>query len=371
MNQLYYLDNAASTPLCPKARDTLFALHDEHYANPSSGHSAGREARGMVEVFRERAARILGWDPGGVIFTSCATESNNLLLKARPYQRIIIGSTEHGSIYMPSMRLQQAGVTVDTIRVGKDGLIDLEHLGELLREPADLVSVMAANNETGAGRSICGVARLVKEWQPGTLFHTDAAQAVSPHTWPVDTKDIDFITLSSHKFHGPKGVGMLLAPPEFQFLPLLEGGGQEEGRRSGTTPLPIIGSMVAGLEESMANRGDDFNKRCNMFWDRLREIPSVEISGVRDEGAYWIANAGFSGIRGDALARALESRGVMVSMGSACSGQGKKKSRVLDAMKVDGKKGHIRISLNYLQTTEHLSAAADIIHDVYKTYALG
>ncbi len=370
MSRELYFDNAGSTPLLPEALERFGELAQIAYANSSSGHAVGKRAKGELEALRRTLGMCVGVPPEGVVFTAGATESNNTVLRRFAQSRVLLSATEHPSVYETALVLRERGVKVELLPVSREGSVDPAVLREHLKQPADLVSIMTVNNETGVRNPIELLAQVVRDHGGGALFHTDTAQSVSPAMWPQELEGIDFLTLSAHKFHGPKGVGALLMPKPRKFAPLLTGGGQEGGLRSGTSPVPLIGAMVCALERTLEGRGAAFTQRCDLFWETLlARTPGLSFTTTAP-GAPWIKNFAFLGLRGDAFARALEGEGLHVSTGSACAGQKGGLSRVLKAMGCDPQRGHIRMSLSHLLSLNDLERALKIVPETYERYAL-
>jgi cysteine desulfurase len=369
MNPTLYFDCAASSPVAEEALLTYMELSRTCHGNPSSIHGEGLKSRGKLESYRFEIASMLGIDPSETIFTSGATEANNTVFNGVKAKRIIISKIEHPSVREATLALANRGVKIESVNVLKNGRVDLDHFKKLLAQPVDLVSIMLVNNETGMRQPVEEAAELLKTTYPESVFHSDAVQGVSKDIWFKDLTNIDFFTLSAHKFHGPKGVGILMAKKELQ--PLLYGGGQEMGVRSGTEAVASIGALCVALKLSLVGRDSQFQERCSRFYSLLKStIPKIKLNGDIEHKVPWIFNISFPDIRGAALGRALEQAGMMVSTSSACASGGKGISKILKEMGCTKERGHIRFSLSHFIDDETLKRGVDIISNVYGQYSL-
>jgi cysteine desulfurase len=362
-----YLDHNATTPLLPAVWEAMRPFLTETYGNPASAHWAGRRARQALEDARERTASLLGADADEVVFTSGATEANNLAifgLAGKLPGHILTTPIEHPSVAEPVGRLEQRGFAVDRLPVSREGVIQLEALAELLRPDTRLVCVMRANHETGALQPI---AELTHYLAGRAAVHCDAAQAVG--RVPVDFHGLGATTLSlsAHKFHGPKGVGVLLVRRGRKLWPLTLGGHQQHGRRPGTEPVALAVGLAAALElaiwEAEARRARVLELR-RRFLERLHELAApVVLNGPVASGVPHTVNVSFPGCRADALLMNLDLAGVACSTGSACSSGSLLPSPVLQAMGVADEVLHaaMRFSLSpFLAETEVDEAARRI-----------
>jgi cysteine desulfurase len=359
-----YLDNNATTPLLPAVLEAMRPFLTEAYGNPASAHWAGRRARQALEDARERTAALLGAYLDEVIFTSGATEANNLALfglAGDPPAHLITSAIEHPSVVEPIQRLSARGFTVDRLRVDRTGIACPEDLPRLLRPATRLVTVMLANNETGA---VQPVAKLMKSLQGRLHFHCDATQAVG--RWPVHFHDLGVTTLSlsAHKFHGPKGVGALLVRRQTPVTQQLWGGHQQQGRRPGTEAVALVVGLATALE--LAHQESAIRRtrvlRCRQcFLERLHELAApVVLNGPADGGIPHTLNLSFPGCRAEALLVNLDLAGVACSTGSACSSGSLLPSPVLRAMGVaeDVLHSAMRFSLSSLLTEGDVEEAA-------------
>jgi cysteine desulfurase len=359
-----YLDNNATTPLLPAVWEAMRPFLTETYGNPASAHWAGRRARQALEDARERTAAILGAEPDEVLFTSGATEANNLALfgLAEPGSGHLISSPiEHPSATEPIERLGQRGFTVDKLPVDQAGSVRAEALPGLLRSDTRLVSVMYANNETGA---IQPVAELAAQLPPGIAFHCDAAQAAGKLPLDFHTLGVTTLALSAHKFHGPKGVGVLLVHRHAKLAPQLFGGHQQRGRRPGTEPVALVVGFAQALElaqQEQRSRWERVLHLRDIFLEALQTTATpVVLNGPAEGGLPHTLNLSFPGCRADSLLMNLDLAGVACSTGSACSSGSLLPSPVLQAMGVSEPVLHsaMRFSLSALLTEAEVTEAA-------------
>jgi cysteine desulfurase len=353
---MIYLDNAATTRVRPEVRAAMEPFLDGDYGNPSSLHAAGRRARRALEDARETVAGVLGGDPKEVVFTSGATESNTLAISGaaealRPRgDHLVTTAIEHPSVLEAFARLEKQGWKVTRVGVDAEGLVDPARIAAALTPKTVLVSVMTVNNEVGSVQPIAALRKAA----PGVVFHSDAAQAVGK--LPVNVRDVDLLTFSAHKIHGPKGVGGLWIRKGTPLAPQFVGGGQEFERRAGTENVAGAVGLAAALKLAAPGRMEALR-------DRLRAgLGGAPIAGR----APHILNVCFEGVDGEALILALDAAGVCISSGSACASGGTKPSHVLTAMGLppDVVKSSVRFSLSALTTDEDIDAALRIVPGV-------
>jgi len=367
-----YLDYQATTPCDPRVVEKMLPFFTEAFGNAHSvTHSFGWAAEEAVELAREQIAELIGAEAKEIIFTSGATESNNLAIKglARVYgekkNHVITVATEHKCVLEAAKSLEQKGFTVTILGVGSDGLIDLDQLSAAITEQTLLVSVMAVNNEIGVIQPLAEIGALCKS--RNVFFHSDGAQALGKIPLDVEALNLDLLSLSSHKIYGPKGVGALYIRrrPRVHLAPEMDGGGQERGLRSGTLPTPLIvgfgeACRIAGLE--MEEEG----KRLRSLRDRLFQgiagrLEGVGLNGHRDRRIAGNLNLSFAWTEGDQLLRGLTD--VAVSTGSACSAATLEPSYVLRALGLNSELAHasLRIGLGRFTTAEEVDFAIDAI----------
>ncbi len=316
-----YLDNAATTPLLPQVRDFLCKVL-EVYGNPSSPHVVGEEARELLEVARENIASLLNVRPAEIVFNSCATEGNNTILKSvapKGKGNVVISSIEHKSVSMVAQELKKEGIEVREVLVRKSGVIDLEHLEKLIDYDTLLVSVMSVSNEFGTVQPVGEIAKICIEKE--VPFHTDAVQAIGKVD--LSLEGVSYATFSGHKFHAPKGAGFLFVKAGLHLKPLLVGGGQERGLRSGTENLHGILAMAKALELIYENFEENVD-RIRRLRDRFEGLLEERIEGVRFVGrnasrSPFISAVIFPRSNGWELVKRLSDLNVLCSSGSACS----------------------------------------------------
>lgn len=357
---MIYFDNAATTAVCDEAAQAALRMMTKCYGNPSSGHAPGREAARQLKSARETVAKALGAAKSEeVVFTSCGSESDNWAIlcgaeKMRHRGRHIISSeVEHDAVRKSLDRLEAGGWEITRLHPEKDGSISAEAVRAALRPDTVLVSLMAVNNETGAITDIAGIAKMLKAEKSPALLHTDAVQAFMKIPFSAKTLGADMISVSGHKIHAPKGVGALYVRSGLTLPPLINGGGQEDGRRSGTEAMPQICAFAQAAEaarrampsalESMAAIREYIVHRVT------QSIPGCLAIGG---GAAHILCLSLPGYRSEVIMNLLDSRGICVSRGSACK-KGKR-SHVLTAMGLDSRviDGSIRVSFSRYNTME-------------------
>ncbi len=372
-NRPIYLDHHATTPLDPRVLAAMRPWWEENFANPHSvEHAMGRAAEEAVEEARAHVAELLGADAREIIFTSGATESNNIAIKGAARfagtggpVRIITLATEHKCVLESVRDLAAEGFEPVILPVGSDGLLDLDVLRAALETPTLLVSVMAVNNETGVVQDLAAIGAVVKE--AGALFHTDAAQAAG--RIPLDMEEIraDLLSLSGHKMYGPKGVGALYLRrrPRVRLAPLFSGGGQERGLRSGTLPAPLLvgigeAARIAAAE-GMLDAGRIAGQRQRLLDGLKAAIPGLRINGTMEARVAGNLNLTFPGVEAQALLAALPE--LCLSTGSACSSAEIAPSYVLGAMGIPDSEARttLRIGLGRFTSPAEMDHAAALI----------
>jgi cysteine desulfurase len=361
---LIYLDNNATTPLLPAVWEAMRPHLTDVYGNPASAHQAGRRARRALEDAREQVAALLDAHADEVVFTSGATEANNLALfglSGAPPAHLVASPVEHPSVSEPLRRLAAAGSDVEWLPVDAEGRVSAGAFAERLRDDTRLVSVQLANHETG---TVQPIRALVERLAGRSAFHCDAVQAVGRTPVRFHALGVDTLSLSAHKFHGPKGVGALLLKRGVTLSPRTWGGHQQQGRRPGTEPV----ALAVGLAAALAAAHDDMEARTatvrrlrERFLARLRqEAAPVVVNGPGDGGMPHTLNLSFPGVKADALLMSLDLAGVACSTGSACSSGSLLPSPVLQAMGVaDGVlRSAMRFSFSFLLTEAEIDEAA-------------
>lgn len=375
-----YLDHAATTPCDPRVVEAMLPYFTERFGNAGSrSHRFGWEAEEAVERAREQCAALIGADPKEIVFTSGATESNNLALKGVAYMyekapagagrsrgHIVTSAIEHKAVLDPCKRLQKEGFEVTFVEPGRDGIITAEMVRAALRQDTILVSIMWANNEIGTINEIPQIGALCRE--RGVLFHTDATQWVGKMPTDVERDNIDLLSFSGHKIYGPKGVGGLYVRrrrPRVRLVALLDGGGQERGFRSGTANVTGIVGLAKAAEIARAEMDADAARLLALrrrLEDRiLAGLDHVQINGHRDKRLPHITNMSFGFVEGESLMMACKD--IAMSSGSACTSASLEPSYVLKALGVGDDLAHssLRLSLGRWTTPEQVDYAADAI----------
>ncbi|MCK5827508.1 cysteine desulfurase [Candidatus Bipolaricaulota bacterium] len=362
MNKTIYLDNSATTPLATEVLDAMSPFFQTHYGNASSLHSAGRQARRAVEESRSSIAEHLGAQPSEIVFTSGATEADNLAILGTALQskqggHIITSKIEHDAVLHSSNWLASQGYNVTFLDVDEFGRVNAEAVQKALRPDTLLVSIMAGNNEIGTLQPLREIGEICRE--RNIPFHTDAVQAYGKVDLPMDV--IDMLSVSAHKLHGPKGVGFLYVRKGVKLTPLLHGGGHEGGRRSGTENVPGIVGLGAATQLAFAERGG-VTARMSGFRDRLIEeilkLPGTRLNGHASDSLPHIANFSFEAIEGESLIMKLDEHNIAASTGSACSSPNLEPSHVLVALAVPLSMAHgsLRISTGRQTTDSDIDA---------------
>lgn len=371
-----YFDNSATTIVTDSVKDIVVKTMTEDFGNPSAMHLKGVEAEKYVREAAQTLAKILKVNEKEIIFTSGGTESNNLALfggadaNKRSGNHIITTSVEHAAVGQPAERLEQMGYEVTIVPVDHRGVVQLEALEKALRPDTILVSTMYVNNEVGAVMPVEEIAKLVHEKSPKALYHVDAIQAFGKYRIYPKKAGIDMLSVSSHKIHGPKGVGFLYINEKARIQPQILGGGQQAGMRSGTDNVPGI----AGLGVAAKMVYTDFDKKIEHMYqlkERLAEgflkLPDVRLNGMEiREGAPQILSASFLGVRSEVLLHTLEEKGIYVSAGSACSSHKRKAAGTLSAMGMEAaqRESTLRFSFSEENTFEEVDYALEVIGQV-------
>lgn len=368
-----YMDYAASTPLDPRvaACMTECLSSPDLQGNPSSMHAYGRKARALIEQARAQIAASIGGVPAGVVFTSGATESDNLALfgvakfHAGNARHIISSRTEHKAVLEPLKRLEKQGVKVTYLKPDAQGIVHPAQVREAMTPETILVSLMHVNNETGVIQEVAEVGQLCRE--RGVLFHVDAAQSVSRLPIHVEQMGIDLLSISGHKLYGPKGIGALYVRrhPVIGLEPQIIGGGHEFGWRSGTLATPQIVAFGLAVQLAQAERDADHQRITDLrdrLWQGLQALGGVELNGHATQRVAGILNVAFHGVEGESLMFALDD--LAVSAGSACSTGSDESSYVLRALGRSDQlaQSSLRFSLGRFSTEDDVERALQLIH---------
>ena len=359
-----YVDNAATTKTSRTAIDAMLPYFDKIYGNPSSLHSVGQAAADVLRTAREEAAEVLGCEPSEITFTSGGSEADNQALVsaaaigARKGKKHIISTAfEHHAVLHTLKKLEKEGFEVTLLDVHENGMVSARQVADAIREDTCLVTVMYANNEIGSIQPIAEIGAVCRE--KGVIFHTDAVQAVGHIHINVKEENIDMLSLSAHKFHGPKGVGLLYARRGIRITNIIEGGAQERGKRAGTENIPGIVGMVAALKEANANI-DANAAKVSALRDRLiaglEKIPHSALNGDRTRRLPGNVSFCFEGIEGESLLLLLDAKGICASSGSACTSGSLDPSHVLLAIGRPHEVAHgsLRLTLSEENTQEEV-----------------
>ena len=359
-----YVDNAATTKTSRTAIDAMLPYFDKIYGNPSSLHSVGQAAADALRKAREEAAEVLGCEPSEITFTSGGSEADNQALVsaaaigARKGKKHIISTAfEHHAVLHTLKKLEKEGFEVTLLDVHENGMVSSRQVADAIREDTCLVTVMYANNEIGSIQPIAEIGAVCRE--KGVIFHTDAVQAVGHIHINVEEENIDMLSLSAHKFHGPKGVGLLYARRGIRLTNIIEGGAQERGKRAGTENIPGIVGMVAALKEANANI-DANAAKVSALRDRLiaglGKIPHSALNGDRTRRLPGNVSFCFEGIEGESLLLLLDAKGICASSGSACTSGSLDPSHVLLAIGRPHEVAHgsLRLTLSEENTQEEV-----------------
>ena len=369
-----YADNAATTKMSENAINTMLFHMKEVYGNPSSLYGVGQKAKEALEDARRRASAVLNCEPREIYFTSGGSEADNQAIisaarfnAAKGKKHIISTAFEHHAVLHTLDKLKKEGFEIELLDVHSNGIVTAEQVKNAIREDTALVTIMYANNEIGTIQPISEIGAVCRE--SGVLFHTDAVQAIGHIPVDIQKDNIDMLSLSAHKFKGPKGVGILYAKKGIPLTNIIDGGAQERGKRAGTENLPGIVSMVAALEDATKDL-QGYKERLSPLRDRLIdglfEIPYSDLNGDRDKRLPATVNFCFEGIEGESLLLLLDDKGIQASSGSACTSGSLDPSHVLLAIGRPHEVAHgsLRLSLSDDVTTEEVDYIIKSVKEV-------
>ena len=371
---MIYADNAATTKMSQAAIDKMVSLMNDTYGNPSSLYRFGQKAKEELELARETVASVIGAEPREILFTSGGSEADNqairsaaLLGKAKGKTHIISTKFEHHAVLHTLDKLEKEGFEITLLDVHEDGLIRPEEVAAAITDNTALVTIMYANNEIGTIQPIAEIGRICHE--KGVLFHTDAVQAIGHLPINVVEQNIDMLSASGHKFHGPKGTGFLYARKGIKLSNLIEGGAQERGKRAGTENVPGIAAMAVALKEiveKMPETSASISKKRDRLIEGLYEIEHSALNGDRTKRLPSNVNFCFEGIEGESLLLLLDEKGIAASSGSACTSGSLDPSHVLLAIgRVhDVAHGSLRLSLGEDITDEDIEYMINAVKEV-------
>ena len=370
---MIYLDNAATTAVCKEAKEAMVPLLEDEYGNPSANYPFGDRAGSIVERARIRMAGMINANPENIIFTSGGTESDNsavLKIKDIENSHIITTKIEHHAILNTCEYARKKGAEVTYLNVNPDGEINIDELEKSIKENTRLISVMFANNEIGTIEPIAKIGRLARAY--GITFHTDAVQAFGHVPINVARMNIDMMSVSAHKFNGPKGVGFLYVRNIDDFEPLIWGGGQENGKRSGTENVAGIAGMEQAAIQSIKNMSYRMQKEQylrNYLINRgMNEIDDVKLNGHKFKRLPGNANFSFKNINAAKLVEDMGNEGICISAGSACAAAGGKPSQVIMAINVQKEYayGTVRITISHENTRDEIDRTVEIMKKLIK-----
>ena len=374
-----YADNAATTYISETAMNTLVDCLKNYNSNPNGLHTEGQITAEKLAESREKVAKAINAaNPNEIYFTSGGSEADNQallsaarVLKDKGKKHLVSLNIEHHAILHTLKKLEKEGFEVTLLAPESNGIVDVNKVRDAIREDTALVSIMFANNEMGAIQPIPEIGAICKE--KGVLFHTDAVQAAAHLPIDVQAMNIDMLSMSAHKFHGPKGVGVLYARNGIRLVNVIEGGAQERGKRAGTCNVPGDAALAAALEEGVANMEANAKKTAALR-DRLiqglSDIPHSKLNGDPVKRLPGNVNYSFEGVEGESLLLALDEEGIRCSSGSACTSESLDPSHVLMGMgvPVEAAHGSLRFSLNEENTEEEVDYIIEKVHEIVALY---
>ena len=371
---MIYFDNAATTKIYDDALTSYVQVSQKFFGNPSSLHQLGVDAYQVLTKARTQVASLLSVQPEEIFFTSGGTESNNWAIKGTALEKSVFGKhiittkIEHPSVLQTCKQLERFGFEVTYLDVDSKGIVSVDQLKESLRKDTILVSVMAVNNEVGAVQPIAGIAKVLEEY-PSIHFHVDAVQAVERASQLLAIGRIDLLSLSAHKFHGPRGVGIMYKKFGRKIQALLTGGGQEKGERSTTENLPGIVATTKALRMALEEKSVTGELR-SQLWKELATKPEIRIFSPED-GASHVLCFAIKGVRGEVVVHAFENHGIYISTTSACSSKKADSSSTLYAMDVPNEwaTGAVRVSFSNDNTKEEVEQFIDVLHQLMKQFS--
>ena len=374
MSSRIYLDYCSTTPVHPSVRDKMLRVLDADFGNPSSMHWAGKDSRQLIDQSRADVASGIGCQPSEIVFTSGATEADNLalfgILRLFPSNEahLITSAIEHHAVLHAAHRLEQDGYSVTYLPVDEHGLVNPEDVRRAIRPETKLISIMYVNNEVGSVQPIAEIGKIAHEHN--IRFHTDAVQAVGLFDVNVDDLNVDTLSLSAHKIYGPKGIGALYLRAGLELAPMILGGPQEHSLRAGTENVPGIVGLGAAMNHVRQHRAEERVRIMELrksLIDRLRaQAPEVIVNGLEEATAPHILSISFVGADAEMMLIRLDGEGIAVSLGSACNSKSIEPSHVLTAMKLPQEQidSTLRFSLGMPTTKDEIDVLLDVITSV-------
>ena len=373
MEKRIYVDNAATTKVAPEVLEAMLPYFTENYGNPSSIYQEGRTAKTAIEKAREQVATAIGAQPKEIYFTGSGSDADNWAIRSvakslkNKGNHIITTAVEHHAVLHTCKDLEKQGFEVTLLDVHEDGVVRVEDVAAAIRDDTALVSVMFANNEIGTLQPIEAIGALCRE--RGIPFHTDAVQAIGHVPVNVQEMNIDMLSCSAHKFHGPRGVGFLYARRGIPLTNIIEGGAQERGKRGGTENTPAIAGMTAALREAVDHMDENMRKVTRLretLITGLETIAHARLNGERTQRVPGTVNFCFEGIEGESLLLLLDRKGIAASSGSACTSGSLDPSHVLLALGLPHEVAHgsLRLSVGEYNTDEEMAYIVENVRQV-------
>lgn len=382
-----YLDNAATTRVSGSVKDIMVEALEINYGNPSSMHRKGIEAENYIKEAKEIIAKTIKVDQKEIVFTSGGTESNNFALigaalaNARAGKHLITTRFEHPSVHNPLLALEEMGFKISFVSVDRNGLIDMDSLLNEICDETILVSIMHVNNEVGAVQDIASIAKQIKSKKPDIIFHVDAIQGFGKYKIYPKRENIDMMSVSGHKIHGPKGSGFLYIKDKLKIKPIIHGGGQQKGFRSGTENVPAIAGLAQAVKEIYENHEEKVARLYELKKHFIEEVSlneDTKVNAIFEEEselsleerikktAPHVVSVSFAGVRSEVLLHSLEDQGVYVSAGSACASNHPSLSGTLQAIGIEKAllDSTIRFSFSVNTTMEEIDYALSVLKDI-------
>ena len=382
-----YLDNAATTRVSGSVKDIMVEALEINYGNPSSMHRKGIEAENYIKEAKEIIAKTIKVDQKEIVFTSGGTESNNFALigaalaNARAGKHLITTRFEHPSVHNPLLALEEMGFKISFVSVDRNGLIDMDSLLNEICDETILISIMHVNNEVGAVQDIASIAKQIKSKKPDIIFHVDAIQGFGKYKIYPKRENIDMMSVSGHKIHGPKGSGFLYIKDKLKIKPIIHGGGQQKGFRSGTENVPAIAGLAQAVKEIYENHEEKVARLYELkkhFIEEVSLIEDTKVNAIFEEEselsleerikktAPHVVSVSFAGVRSEVLLHSLEDQGVYVSAGSACASNHPSLSGTLQAIGIEKTllDSTIRFSFSVNTTMEDIDYALSVLKDI-------
>lgn len=371
-----FFDNASTTKVDQEIINSLDEINNKFYFNPGSLYSSGRNTRKYIDECRFEILRSLNGN-GRIVFTGSATEANNMALFGvirKNSKKILVSEGEHPSVYNSALELKQRGYDVNFVKLNSSGTVDIDDFKEKMTEDMDLVSIMHVSNETGAINNIAELVYIAKDINPNVIFHCDGVQAVGKIPVDLDDLDVDMYTMSAHKIHGFKGIGALFVKENIKLKPIIFGGGQEGGIRSGTENIVGIHSLAKAIQCSIDNLNNNYSKIQNLKNEFISQLDKTGLSyslHSDDSCSPYIISISFEKCRAETILNMMSDKGICIGNGSACSSK-KTGNRILESMGVkrDEIEGNLRISFSKYNTIDEVNLLVEKLSQCVKDYLI-